>query len=831
MKFKRLMVKGFMRFKEQQEVIFPENQITLIFGENGAGKTSLLDAICIALYGKTFRTSLDPEVGFLTIPDLVNRDSTKASIHIEFENYGHNFVVKREITRDKSEGELLEDGEVKAQGEDVFSYVTKNALGLDWKGFTKSTVILQGEMNTLTSALSATRKETFVKLFWLDKYADYELIARLELERQNVFIKELETANEILVNDVTLLPKVTNSIKHLSKEITKLEQLKTSSGKQVKRLTKLEGHLDKGYKRYIALNGKVDNVNKLIFDVEKRIKTKTNVLIQLTPTQSKFPSIKKAYGELVAIINSLKTMRSLKVRYEGLQNQLESLKGLIREKNEKLESIQDKTKISGDIINKLKKQIPSPKEVMSVKEEMTRLNRKKVELEANQYQFTTELNVEIRSVNELKANMIKIESKRICPICKQKILDTKGLLKNYTKKIRSIEADAKRKQSRSKSISLELKKVDQKLGSLKDLKNRLEGTFSKKGELIEEFKRLDTMNSERNKMNKEIVPLLKEIDQLKKRLKSLGFDVGKYNSMEQKINSLTQGKATANYFDAQAKLKQLPKLKAEVGSLNLGLSKMEKERKNLLLEIKKLRDIENRFSAVKEEFQSRRNIYNQNLVTLVKEQTNYKALTNQLIELKNKETKLQNNEDNIEKLRNDASVYEDLILIFRKIPENILKRVVPFVEKESTAVINELSEHAITAINIDSEKFDIRASMGGEVRPLQYFSGGQQTRINLALRVAISRILSRMPHGEAKALDMIQTIFIDEGDFGNLDEAGVRDTVGVLNNLIKGFSRVILISHLDSVRNSFQGFSVEIIKTTPSQSMINTSSAALYVEN
>ena len=344
MKFKRLMVKGFMRFKEQQEVIFPENQITLIFGENGAGKTSLLDAICIALYGKTFRTSSDPEVGFLTIPDLVNRDSTKASIHIEFENYGHNFVVKREITRNESEGELLEDGEVKAQGEDVFSYVTKNALGLDWKGFTKSTVILQGEMNTLTSALPATRKEAFVNLFGLDKYADYELIARLELERQNVSIKELETANEILVNEVALLPKVTNSIKHLGKEITKLEQLKTNSGKQVKRLTKLEGHLDKGYKKYIALNGKVDNVDKLIFDLEKRIKTKTNVLVQLTPTQSKFPSIKKAYGELVAITHSLKTMRSLKLRYEGLQNQLESLEGLIREKNEKLELIQDKTK-------------------------------------------------------------------------------------------------------------------------------------------------------------------------------------------------------------------------------------------------------------------------------------------------------------------------------------------------------------------------------------------------------------------------------------------------------------------------------------------------------
>src|SRR5918999_1522542 len=98
MKLEKLVMKGFMRFKEQQEIIFPENQVILVTGENGAGKTSLLDSLCVCLYGKTFRTSLEhKEDDSLKISDLVNHDSTRASIYMEFRNRGHTFIIRREI--------------------------------------------------------------------------------------------------------------------------------------------------------------------------------------------------------------------------------------------------------------------------------------------------------------------------------------------------------------------------------------------------------------------------------------------------------------------------------------------------------------------------------------------------------------------------------------------------------------------------------------------------------------------------------------------------------------------------------------------------------------
>jgi exonuclease SbcC len=374
-----------------------------------------------------------------------------------------------------------------------------------------------------------------------------------------------------------------------------------------------------------------------------------------------------------------------------------------------------------------------------------------------------------------------------------------------------------------------LRKIDQRLATVETSKARLEGIYSKQGELVDELKKLDLLNNRRDMIKNDIVRIGKEIEQYRKQIRSLRFNAEEYNRLEKKLATLRQQKVAEKFSGAQTQLRRLAKMEKEVKTVAANLSKLVSERNKLLSQIKKFRDIENRFNAVKDELDSAETAHDQNVVTLTKEQTNYNSLIKQRTELQKKEKKLHANEDEIEKLRAETSTLEELIMIFKDIPESILKRLIPHVEKESTSVINELSEGAITAINIDNQTLDIGATMGGEVRPIQYFSGGQQTRINMALRIAISRILSKIPHTEEHALATMQTLFIDEGDFGNLDESGVREAMGVIHNLTKEFSRIILLSHLESVRSNFQGYMIDVVKTTPSQSVINTPMEAINI--
>ncbi|MFQ5969844.1 MAG: AAA family ATPase [Nitrososphaerales archaeon] len=821
MKIKKLIVKGFMRFKEQQEIIFPENQVILIFGENGAGKTSLLDAICVSLYGRTFRTSFDSEAGFLSLSDLVNHDSTKATIHLEFENHGHNFVVKREITREDSDGDLLEDGELKAESKDVFDYVGSKAIGFDWEGFSRSTVILQGEMSSLSDALPGTRKAAFVKLFGLDKYCSYEQVVRGQIEGQTMEIKEMEAANEVLTNEIAKIPQVESSIKRLKKIVSNLEQRKASSGRKVQQLAQLKKNLEKDYHTYIILNGRIDSLNKQKNSAEKILEQKRDELRELNTLRNESPSIKKSYKEFLSLNRSLKSMKELKTRYDKWDGKLNSLTNSFKEKKSKLTDLLKDIKISKAILNKLKKQVPSAKEISRIREEISQLERRKLQLEDSRYKLDALLNVAIHTANELKAEMGKIRRKQVCPVCAQKIPNAKLVLKHYANEIKVLERDADQRQKQIDSTLAELSRVERRLAIAEASRNKLESLYSKQSELFKEIKRHDVFSSRRDRTKHGIEQVTKEIEKYRKQIKLLRFNIKEYNAIEKRITMLRQAKIVERFASTNTQLKRLPKIKGEIGNTSKNLTKLERQRRQLLLQIKKLKDIENRFAAVRAELQTTQSAYNQNIVVLTKEQTNYKTLEKQLAELKRKERKLRQNEDEIEMLQEDVSSFEELGRIFTNIPENILRRLIPHIEKEGTAIISELSEGIITSLNIDKETLNIGATTGGMERPIQYFSGGQQTRINMALRIAISRILSKLPHTEEHVFASMQTLFIDEGDFGNLDEVGVRETMGVIQNLTREFNRIVLISHLDSVRENFRGYTVEVVKSGSSQSTIN----------
>jgi alpha-D-ribose 1-methylphosphonate 5-triphosphate synthase subunit PhnL len=87
---------------------------------------------------------------------------------------------------------------------------------------------------------------------------------------------------------------------------------------------------------------------------------------------------------------------------------------------------------------------------------------------------------------------------------------------------------------------------------------------------------------------------------------------------------------------------------------------------------------------------------------------------------------------------------------------------------------------------------------------LVHNSGGEQFRVNFALRVALSKLLAR------RAGAQLQTLVIDEG-FGALDAPGRERLVEAINAVQSDFERILVITHIDELKDAFPA-RIDVVK-------------------
>jgi DNA repair exonuclease SbcCD ATPase subunit len=95
-------------------------------------------------------------------------------------------------------------------------------------------------------------------------------------------------------------------------------------------------------------------------------------------------------------------------------------------------------------------------------------------------------------------------------------------------------------------------------------------------------------------------------------------------------------------------------------------------------------------------------------------------------------------------------------------------------------------------------------------RPVDSFSGGEQTQINAALRFAVTKLLLKLSFSAPRFL------FIDEGDLGSLDaDDARRDFINVLLDMGKEYRQLVLITHFPEVAEPFEAqYSISIVDGT-----------------
>ena len=135
----------------------------------------------------------------------------------------------------------------------------------------------------------------------------------------------------------------------------------------------------------------------------------------------------------------------------------------------------------------------------------------------------------------------------------------------------------------------------------------------------------------------------------------------------------------------------------------------------------------------------------------------------------------------------------------------IIEAALPELETEANRLLSRLSDGRMS-IRLETQKelkkggtqetLDIILSDELGHRPYELYSGGEAFRANLALRIALSRLLAR------RAGAALQTLFIDEG-FGTQDARGRENLVDAIHLIKDEFALVLVITHIDELKDQF----------------------------
>lgn len=211
-KWKNLLSTG----NQYTEVILNKDQTTLIIGTNGAGKSTVLDALCFVLYGKSFRK--------IRKDQLINSTNEKGTVvEIEFNVNGTEWKVVRGIKPNNFE--IYKDNEFLDQSHSVIDqqkWLEQNVLKMNYKSFTQIIILGSSSFVPFMQLPSSSRREVVEELLDIKIFSSMnslikerilshkEEIRTFELSKTSVkdkismqerFIEEVETTSKSNIKD------------------------------------------------------------------------------------------------------------------------------------------------------------------------------------------------------------------------------------------------------------------------------------------------------------------------------------------------------------------------------------------------------------------------------------------------------------------------------------------------------------------------------------------------------------------------------------------------------------------------------------------------------
>ena len=357
MRPQKLILSAFGPFAEETVIDFTrfKDGIFLISGETGAGKTTIFDGICFALYGEPSGSYRKQDM----LRSDFAKDETETKVVFLFSHRKKQYKIERnpsymrkskrgdKMTRQSPYAVLYQEDEIVTTGSQQVTAQMEEILGMDRMQYQQISMIAQGEFLKLLYAKGKERSEIFRKIFgtWY-LYEFQEKIKRRHLsckyEYENLGNTLLEQEDNIFVSkDAEEYEEYTQYLKQKHQIVEFMDVVKRyqyRKQQEYENFQKQKETQEELYQKQRIVFSQITEKRQKIKDIKEEIK---ELIVQEKENKAEQRTIKKEYDQ---IQKELPKLHKKELRFQELQKQIKQYKELeaLEKKKESLKNAKER---------------------------------------------------------------------------------------------------------------------------------------------------------------------------------------------------------------------------------------------------------------------------------------------------------------------------------------------------------------------------------------------------------------------------------------------------------------------------------------------------------
>lgn len=811
----KLTLENFKCYRQDVPTLYLEGvHIACLCGANGHGKSSLLDAITWALWGEAVHRPQE---------ELVHLGEQDMRVELEFlaggtsrgaedgSGQGQRYRVIRRYTRGSgpragatslelqvalgggngpSAGSAQEFRSISGNSVRETEASIRKLVGMDYDTFANSAFLVQGRADEFTTKRPADRQRVLGEILGLGFYDRLQERARQRVRGHVGEIQRIEGEVQARAQELARRPEYEEELPRVE---TDLAQAKSD-------LAKAEQEAATVRERVESLRARQRELEEMVRGVDTSREEMQQLQVQAAQHSQRVQEWEEVASRQQEIVQAYTRFAELQRQDQEFSRLLEPYARLQERKTPLVQRVEGLPSLEAALAG-------AQGDLAAMEEREGAMQVQRAELQEVQVRIQTLQSENQRLYQEMEGLRGKVdmlaEGEARCPLCGTELGE--GGKEHITGEY---EAQGKllAQQHRQNTAALQEQepqrtelaaRVEEAESGLAESRRQLHGRIGTLTQQIEEARKASA-----------------DLETIEQELGGLSYNPAAHQEVKQVLQSLASAEEDQRLL--QQATQGLPQERENLERVT-SLAKRREETiaqgEERMAAIRGEVDVLPALEKDMEEAEERRRTLQEHEQGLI---GRHGFLESRLREYKDTEAKKTEAEATLRTLAQEREVFEQLATAFGRtgVQALLVEAAIPELEAEASRLLGRMTDNTMhvkletqreTHRGETVETLEIKVADALGTRRYETFSGGEAFRINLALRIALSKLLAH------RAGAPLPTLFIDEG-FGTQDAAGRERILDVIQSISEDFECILVITHMDEVKDAFP-VRIEVQKT------------------